>query len=234
MAAARRAYRADAPEKFHPLSRLRASVISPRQLAANCFHLFRNACLAVASREINKQVARRDAQRGGKPFRWFTPEEAAVAEALARIIVPSDEETPGIDEVGVLGTPAIAALDNLIANSCERQSLYSRGLLSFDRWALHQQGCKFAEMPAEHQIAMFKAAEKIYQDTTSASRIRRSLHRLLAIALVRKGALFAAELYQQIRDDCFRVFYTSRVSWIWLEYDGPPMDKGYPSLVEPR
>ena len=29
-------------------------------------------------------------------------------------------------------------------------------------------------------------------------------------------------------------FYTSEVSWLWLEYDGPPMPHGYSNLLEPR
>jgi hypothetical protein len=46
---------------------------------------------------MDKEQAHRDAQRGGDNFRWFTPDEAAVAEALGRIIVPSDGETPGAE-----------------------------------------------------------------------------------------------------------------------------------------
>ena len=46
-----------------------------------------------------------------------------------------------------------------------------------------------------------------------------------------RGVPFVAGLlYPHVRSDCFQVFYTSRVSWIWLEYDGPPMEKGYLKL----
>ncbi len=44
------------------------------------------------------------------------------------------------------------------------------------------------------------------------SDLKKVWRRLQAIAQVRDGAFFAAELYPQIRDDCLRVFYTSRVS----------------------
>jgi hypothetical protein len=50
--------------------------------------------LSLASRPINRELAHRDSQRGGGKLRWFTPEEAEVAAALANVIVPSDEETP--------------------------------------------------------------------------------------------------------------------------------------------
>jgi hypothetical protein len=206
-----------------------------RGMCTSCFNALLNICFAVASRGTQKELARRDATRAHNSFRWFTPDEAVVAEALARIIVPSDEETPGMDEVGVLDAPAIVALDHLVATSSYRQNVYSRGLLSFDTWALKEGGCKFAEMSSECQIALVRAAQQMYEEWTgSVPAIRKAWRRLRAITRARDGSFFAAQLYPQIRNDCLRVFYTSRVAWTWLEYDGPPMDKGYPSVVAPR
>ena len=206
-----------------------------RRIGTDCLNFLLGIRLRVASRGMNKELARRDAERGHNTYRWLTPDEAVVAEALANVIVPSDEETPGIDEVDVLGPPAIVVLDNLITTSPHRQELYSRGLLAFDDWALKGRGCKFAEMPKEDQVALFRDAQRAYEDwTENASVFIKAWRRLRAIARVRNGSVFAAKLYSQIRDDCFQIFYTSRVSWVRLEYDGPPMDKGYPSLVERR
>lgn len=206
-----------------------------RRIGIDCFNLLLNIYLAIVSRGINEELVRRDAERGRNTLRWFTPEEAVVAQALATILVPSDEETPGIDDVGVLGPPAIVALDNLVTACPHRQHLYSRGLLSFDAWALKERKCKFAEMPKEDQIMLFSAAQRIYEAwTTGAPAIMKAWHRLRAITQGRNGSFFAAQLYPQIRDDCLQVFYTNRVSWVWLDYDGPPMDKGYPSLIEQR
>ena len=205
------------------------------KIGVDCFNRLLSIGVAAASRGITREVAHRNAERGRNTFRWFTPEEAVAAEALANIVVPSDEETPGIDEVDVLGPPAIVALDNLVAKSSHRQELYSRGLLAFDAWALQERGCKFAEMPKEDQVTLFGAAQRAYEDwTANASAVVKAWRRLRAIAQARNGSFFAAKLYSQIRDDCFQIFYTSRVSWVWLDYDGPPMDKGYPSLVERR
>jgi Gluconate 2-dehydrogenase subunit 3 len=206
-----------------------------RRIGTDCFNFFLNICLGVASRGMNKELARRDAERGRDTLRWFTPEEVVVAEALATVIVPSDDETPGIDEVDVLGPAAIVVLDNMVTASPPRQYLYSRGLLSFDAWAMKERGCKFAEMSREDQIMLFSAAQRGYEDwSASASPVVKAWRKLRAFAQARNGSLFAAKLYSQIRDDCFQVFYTSRVSWVWLDYDGPPMDKGYPSVVEHR
>jgi hypothetical protein len=208
---------------------------SLKRIGVHCFNILQDAYLAVLARGMKRDLARRDAQRGDGNFRWLTPEEAAVAEALARIIVPSDDETPGIDEVGVLGPPAMETLDKLIASSSDRQHLYSRGLLSFDTWALNLHGCKFAELPKEDQTALFKTAQQMDEDWTGgATPVTKACNRLRVAAQAGRGALFASQLYSQIRNDCLQVFYTSRVSWVWLEYDGPPMDKGYPSLVESR
>jgi hypothetical protein len=191
--------------------------------------------VAITTRNIAKELARREAARGRGDLRWFTPDEAAIAEALANIIVPSDEETPGLEEVCVLGPPAIVALDDLIAESSERRYWYARGLLSFDTWALHQRGCKFANMSKEDQRMLFRAAEQIHASLTqNGTAVLKAWRRLLASMRAGTGSFFAARLYPQIRNDCLQVFYTSRVSWVWLEYDGPPMDKGYPSLVAPR
>jgi hypothetical protein len=158
-----------------------------------------------------------------------------LVQVMASIIVPSDEETPGLEEVCVLGPPAVVTLDGLVATSTYRQQLYSKGLLAFDVWALNRRGCKFAEMSKEDQILLLRAAEQGYEDwTKGSSALTKAWQRLKAITRAKNGSIFAAELFPQFRDDCMQVFYTSRVSWVWLEYDGPPMEKGYSSVTEPR
>jgi len=195
------------------------------------FKRLQDISLAVASRGINRELARRESERRGSKLRWFIPEEAAVADALAAIIIPSDDETPGMEEVGVFGPPAIVALDNLVATSSKRQELYSRGLLSFDLWARKAHNCKFAEMSKEDQIKLFELTQEVYEHCTeNRSPMSKAWHRIRAIARMKNGWYYAAQLYPQIRDDCFQIFYTNRVSWTWLDYDGPPMDQGYPDL----
>jgi hypothetical protein len=206
-----------------------------RGIGAICFNLLQRACLSLATYRVNKEKVRVEKERGSQRFRWFTADEEIVAEALARIIVPSDEETPGVEDVGVLDRSAIVALDHLVIQSSHRQELYALGLLSFDVWAQNRYRRKFAELPTEDQRALFSDAQHIYEQWTEAVPLPLKLRRRLqAILQAKDGSLFAAQLYPQIREDCLRVFYTSRVSWVWLEYDGPPMDKGYPNLSERR
>jgi hypothetical protein len=76
------------------------------------------------------------------------------------------------------------------------------------------------------------AAQQIKEGLAAgASTLAKDWTKVRAMLFARDGSLSAAHLYPQIRSDCFQVFYTNRVSWVWLEYDGPPMDKGYPKLL---
>jgi len=214
---------------------LRTSMSSVRRAAIQCFNFLQGVSVTVLARGMNKELVRRDAERGRGKFRWFTPEEAIVMQALGTLIVPSDEESPGIDEVCVLDPPAIVTLDNLIVNSTYRQHLYSRGLLSFDVWAQSWRGEKFADLPKEDQIGLLREAQNAHESRVEKrSLVAKMWNKLQATLQVRSGIIFASQLYPQIRTDCLQVFYTSHVSWVWLEYDGPPMDKGYPNFADRR
>jgi Gluconate 2-dehydrogenase subunit 3 len=211
---------------------MNAVVRDKKQIWIERFDAFLKLCLRLLARGLNEELARRDAERGHGNLRWITTDEAAVAEALANLIIPSDNDTPGIDDVGVLGPSTLESLDKLIVSSAERQSLYSRGLLSFDAWALRERQSKFAVMTPEDQIQLLKTSQHIYEEWTSSGPAIKKAWRRFKIITREKGIPFlAGQLYPQIRSDSFQVFYTSRVSWIWLEYDGPPMDEGYPRLA---
>lgn len=214
---------------------MRAIVKDTKQIWIERFDTFLNLLLRVASRGLDKELASRDAARVHSLVQHFTADEAAVAEALANLIIPSDDDTPGIDDVCVLGPSTLESLDKLIASSPERQGLYCRGLLAFDSWALRERQCKFAAMTKEDKNRLLKSAQLIYEEWTLPAPAVKKAWRRLRIVILGKGIPFlAGQLYPQIRSDCFQVFYTSRVSWIWLEYDGPPMDQGYPHLTARR
>jgi hypothetical protein len=205
-----------------------------KKIATNLLRSVKESCLSATSRDLNEKLAARDAQRGRGGLRWFTPEEAAIVEALTNIIVPSDEETPGLEDVGVFGPPAVVALDNLVVASSYRQFIYARGLLSFDAWAFKKRKTGFAKLSKEDQIALLRDAQEVFEKWTAPSTLQRVSTKVRAITQSGVGPYFASQFYPVIRDDCFVVFYTNRVSWSWLEYDGPPMDLGYISVTEPR
>jgi hypothetical protein len=190
--------------------------------------------LAWAAVPLDEQLAASVAPRGRNGFRWFTPEEVSIAQALGCTIIPSDDATPGFDDIEVLGPAGVNLLDAIVAADGARQAVYGRGLLSFDLWARHEYGCGFAAMTKTDQIALFSAAQVLYESWSSGSRAKRAMRRVGSILHTRSGHYFAATLFPIIISDCFQVFYTSRVSWVWLEYDGPPMDEGYPMLAPKR
>ena len=199
------------------------------------FEVLLNLCLRVVSRELNNCMARRAAKRELGDFRSITPDDAVVAEALANLIIPSDDETPGMEDICVLGPSTLESLDRLIANSTDRQHLYSRGLAAFDAWAQQERGCAFASMPREDQVRLVKASEQLYEDWIAPNGFLQKAWRRFTIVIRGRGVPFScSQLFPQIRSDCFQIFYTSRVSWTWLNYDGPPMDEGYPGLAPRR
>jgi hypothetical protein len=189
------------------------------------------ACLSVASRKIDLELARRSTLRGQGKWAWLTPEEATVAVALAKVIVPSDEETPGLDDIDVLGPPAIDILDKLVQKNQYKQEVYARGLLSFDIWAMEKSGCLFHAMAPSDQSLMLREAQRYGERLSTGPLPVKAWRKLCDLRSVAGGRSFAARLFPEIRSDCLQVFYTSKVSWVWLEYDGPPMDKGYPRLA---
>jgi hypothetical protein len=202
-----------------------------KQVWVDRFDAFLNFCFQIISRKLSTELVRRSTERGNGALQWLTPVESSVAEALANLIVPPDDDTPGIEDVGVLGPTALESLDRLIENSPERQALYSRGLLAFDVWSQKEHGCLFASMSHEDQIRLVKASEHIYEDWISPAPLVQKAWRRFKIVIREKGVPFStAQLFPQIRNDCLQIFYTSRVSWLWLGYDGPPMDEGYPQL----
>jgi Gluconate 2-dehydrogenase subunit 3 len=192
-------------------------------------------CLALASPGLSKELDRRNARRAVNPSQWLVPEEAAVAWALAKIIVPSADGSPGMEDISRPDQTAVALLDKIVAEDSERQALYSHGLLAFDHWALNESGCEFADLSVEQQARLFRDAQQRHDaQVTGTSRIAKLRRAFEALIWARKGVFHAERLYPIIRNDCLQIFYTSSISWTWLQYDGPPMDQGYCSLTQSR
>lgn len=191
--------------------------------------------LALASPGFRKELHRRNVLRTRNESQWFVPEEAVVVWALAKIIVPSVNGSPGIEDLSRPDQTAVALLDKMVAEDSEKQVLYSHGLLAFEFWALAEHRRVFSDLSVEHQVDLFRSAQQRYDarvaDTSRTAKMRRAFE---AVISARKGIFHAERLYPIIRNDCLQIFYTSSVSWAWLQYDGPPMDNGYCSLTRPR
>ncbi len=178
-------------------------------------------------------LRRRDRIRTGEPGRWFTPEEEALVHALACVIIPSTEDVPGAADMDIIGTSAVRQIDALVAGRPGDHGRYARGLLAIDELAVRSYGGPYEALEASQQSALLSTVEALHRQLTDPSRsgLLRRLHQ--AASMLGAGGA-AAELYPSLITDTQRVFYSSEVAWLWLEYDGPPMPLGYDSLDVPR
>ena len=151
-----------------------------------------------------------------------------VVTALASLIIPSDETGPGAKEADVTKT-----LDGLLARTPSRHDLYRYGLLACDEWALRKHGRSFAALLPEEQRALLCWVDPFNLSFTRTSSLSRKLLRK-AVNIYRKWRCPLVALFPELCRDVMGAFYTHRVSWQWLGYDGPPMPEGYPDLSERR
>lgn len=190
------------------------------------FHSFMAKIAFKQSRELLK----RDMIRPGGKVSWFTPNESALVNALASLIVPSDDVSPGAQDAEAVNT-----LERNVANSSQRKELYSRGLYSFDKWAQWKYGLIFIKLTPDHQLALMKVIDQEYQKLyKKASLGSKLMRKFKVLPYLRMGLFDAVELFPTLKYDVLQTFYTSDISWVWLGYDGPPMSAGYPDLLERR
>lgn len=182
------------------------------------------------------ETKRRDRQRPTQGDRCYTDDERATVAALACLIVPSDDDAPGADDIDVLGPSAVQLIEQWVSRSPTRR-VHARGLIALDEMARKAHGVPFTALSVERQREVFGVVEARYAESTGLAsspvlaKIGRKLKRILAML---QGWGPAVDLYPVIVNDVMKAFYTSEVAWVWLGYDGPPMPEGYPSLAGPR
>jgi choline dehydrogenase-like flavoprotein len=182
-----------------------------------------------------KELGRRRRARTGTGKGWFLPEEYVLVDTLACLLVPSDDDTPGAREVDVLGGPVVESIQAAVSGSIELQEVYARGLFALDELARRRHGSAMAELSSDRQADLLTVVEALYAGRSMAGPLTVKLKKKLsALHQQWTGSSAAADLFPVLRNDVLGAFYTSKVSWIWLGYDGPPMPHGYPNLLEPR
>ena len=181
-------------------------------------------------RSEQKEVARRERVRPHTSDQWLLPGEERQLNALASLILPSDEVGPGAADAKVT-----LELDKMLAASRPKQKLYAAGLASLDRWAQRERKKTFAELSAAEQLEVLQTLDSIYQgwskEVSGAGKVQRKIS---ALRLMRAGEYSAVEFFPRLDRDVMQIFYTSRVAWNWLGYDGPPMPQGYSDLWSAR
>jgi choline dehydrogenase-like flavoprotein len=178
-------------------------------------------------------LARREAQRPRQDGRWFTPEEGAVVDDLACLIVPSHDDSPGATDLEIMGESVLLQIDRRVAASRAGQRVYARGLIAIAEMAFRLHGRGFTDLQDAEKRQILSVLETQHSRWSDPS--GSGLGRRLASAWGMWGGQSAAvELYELVVSDTQMAFYSSEIAWLWLEYDGPPMPLGYESPDTPR
>jgi hypothetical protein len=182
-----------------------------------------------------KELARRHQARPREGQRWFTPDESALVEILANLIVPSDDTGPGASHLALAGRPAVATLDRLVAGSRPRQAVYGRGLVALDGLAKDAYQSKFADLSPQSQVRLLELVDRVGREWAEPGSFASKIGTRVIILYHKWSGLHpAVEFFRTLVQDVLRAFYTDPLSWAWLDYDGPPMPAGYPGLVHRR
>lgn len=182
-----------------------------------------------------KEIIRRDQIRPRDGNHWFIPEEVALIEILATLIVPSDEDAPGVNEMDVLGPSALKVIESTVLGSKEKQRLYTEGLIVIDEISERIHKSKYLGLPVSTQLDLLKSLDIPDSNRSGAGSVTGKLRKEVFFLRQKRGGVFpGVELFSNLVQDVLEAFYTSEVGWIWLGYDGPPMPNGYPDLHVPR
>ncbi len=182
-----------------------------------------------------RELARRQRERPREGERWFTADESALVEVLADLIVPSDDTGPGAGQLKLAGRSAAERLDHLAAGSPRRQALYGPGLLALDRLAQDKHKARFVALSHEQQVQLLQVVDRLRQSWSAPSSLAAKIKNRIAVLYHKWSGVFpAVELFPGLVQDVLQAFYTDRLSWAWLDYDGPPMPNGYRNVLASR
>lgn len=178
-------------------------------------------------------MMRRAGQRPREEGRWFTPEEGQLVNELACLILPSNEDAPGANDLEIMGESVLRQIDRRVAARQASQRVYARGLIAVAEMALRAHGRKFTDLRDDEKMRILSVLEALHSRRSDPSRspLRRELASVWGMW---GGQSAAAEFYELVVSDTQMVFYSSEIAWLWLEYDGPPMPLGYESPGTPR
>jgi len=157
--------------------------------------------------------ARDDEQRANErtagPYvpQFFSPAEYVTIEALAALIIPSDD-SPGTREAGVA-----EFIDFMAASDPSIQTRFRRGLGWLDAWATTHAGQPFRQLAPAAQIAL--------------------LDRLAYARHHRPGEEEGRAFFRLVRDYTVMGFYTSRIGLEELRYPGLRMYAEAPGCPHP-
>src|SRR5207302_11129310 len=105
-----------------------------------------------------------------------------------------------------------------------RQALYARGFVALDRLAKDHHKSTFVDMSSGGQTKLLQYVDRRHREWAQPISIHTKIKTKLVILYHKwTGLSQIVELFPRLVDDVMQAFYTNRVSWVWLDYDGPPM-----------
>ncbi len=164
--------------------------------------------------------------RRRRPGRVLTEHEFATLEALADLIVPSDDLGPGARDVA-----AAWRIENWLMRDSRRLDRYRRGLRWLDQMAAltYGPGRTFLSLSPSEREALLLTVERDVQawrrpPASLWDRAWRYWERLLDTLV---GLEFGALFFYVVREDVLAAVYSDPRVWSRLGYDGPPQPLGY-------
>lgn len=155
----------------------------------------------------------------------LSSKEMLTLECLAAIILPSDSLGPGAVEAGV-----VATIIRSLGTDKDKQSSYKRGLQAIDGLARgrFEKDLEALSPELQHALVTFidQADGRIGFDArTLAERVRRKLSYWYYASMMDVASVL--DFWKMLREDVLVQFYSSRIAWDWLGYEGPPFPNGY-------
>ncbi len=164
--------------------------------------------------------------RKRRPGRVLTEHEFATLEALADIIVPSDELGPGAADVD-----AARRLEDRLMRDSRMLTRYREGLRWLDEAAsqVYGRGTLFVNLKRDEQVALLQEIERVSRElrrppTDLLDRAWRYWDKLVTNLFGLGAGVFFFDL---VRDDVLETVYAHPRMWALLGYDGPPQPLGY-------
>ena len=150
--------------------------------------------------------------------RFFKPHQYSLVAILAALIVPTDDE-PGATEAGV-----VDFIDERIADSERKQTVYTKGLAGLDNFCKEKYGRAFMALPVSTQEEVLGSVYDARPAHNLLQRVARKLSLLWQDIL---GDRLDGRFLMQVRRDVIEGFYANPISWQQVGYYGPPNPVGY-------
>ncbi|MBI5380151.1 MAG: gluconate 2-dehydrogenase subunit 3 family protein [Nitrospirae bacterium] len=151
--------------------------------------------------------------QASSPFRYLTPAEGQVLEAVTALLIPTDED-PGAKELHLA-----VGIDVNFLKYPDRLALYREGLRWLDETSQEIYAKEFLVLPVVQQEEILRIADRITERPDRGE------------ALDPTGV--GRRFFQRVRLDTFALFYNHPSGWKMVGFSGPPQPRGHLDYADP-